>query len=1079
MRAILLLLLFFLMNVFPAIANNIIPYTINIPNLINQPKTKEIKKQLSKDCQRKILKSIHNRHISLEPLQYYKDNIEYISNLVKTSQKTLADIKNNKIHIHQVNLDNIKSIKKEILFIENQISKERFFLQKEYNCIKELNTFIKKCQKYITLLEPLINDNNTSINNITSESNILEKKNIYNKIAKNKAKINKLYTGQLSASLFKKLVYIYILIHQHKTTQLENYLLTLKNNIAQYDFKINLTYTNEKIKNLKVIPFIVEYQRRINQGLLAELSQQIHFLKLTVFKQNIISTYILKIREVLSILEDESQWTGDDTDTLSIDMRSKLTEIIQKPEINNINNLIKKIRIKCIFCEELTYNKTILTKLIFNLLNKSQIDVLVNLTNVQKEMLNSLITRYKKTLFELLKMRYYAFKFRESVNETKNVEPNFFWMPDINSIGIDDLNIINEIFHSILNNKCRNICTIILVIFHNIDNIFLILINLLLYFLNKCLQGNYKKILEKNSSKVGKVTQDKFYITINTALYSMINALPIPIYWLTLGYILQNTWPWLTLIAVGQGIIATVPLLIVSMIIISFSSIHGIFISHFKWPQTNVLHIKRCYSITISIIVPLIALLIGFNNSNQQMASSLGRLCFIFICIAMSLIAFFLKREQIPLYLNRHGLINYPINNMLWNIMIILPQIASYTACMGYFSTAQAILIRLETSVAIWLLLLVIYYIIRRWMLIKCRRIAFDRARQRRADILATRARNEEDKELNLQNLDTLEIEEPVINIDIISAQSLRLVRSFLKLIAIISVIGLWSEIHSAFDFLGKIHLWDTTRIIQGIENIHSITLGAVMLSIVVFVITTQIVRDFPALLEIAVLQNIKLTPGTSYAITTITKYFLMIIGNCISFSLLGIDWSKLQWLIAALGVGLGFGLQEIFANFISGLIILFEKPIRIGDTVTIRNLTGSITHINIRATTIRDWDRKEIIVPNKAFITEQFVNWSLSDSVTRIVVSITASTEINSEKVTRILKQAAQRCNYVLSSPTPEVYLVDLQQGIQIFELRIYAAEMKHRMPLRHELHQSILQCFKENGIEIPFPSFQVRIKN
>lgn len=121
---------------------------------------------------------------------------------------------------------------------------------------------------------------------------------------------------------------------------------------------------------------------------------------------------------------------------------------------------------------------------------------------------------------------------------------------------------------------------------------------------------------------------------------------------------------------------------------------------------------------------------------------------------------------------------------------------------------------------------------------------------------------------------------------------------------------------------------------------------------------------------------------------------------------MIGIEWSKLQWLVAALGVGLGFGLQEIFANFISGLIILFEKPIRIGDTVTIRDLTGSITRINTRATTITDWDRKEIIVPNKAFITEQFINWSLSDSVTRVVLTIPAPAKVSSEQVTTILIQ-------------------------------------------------------------------------
>ena len=156
----------------------------------------------------------------------------------------------------------------------------------------------------------------------------------------------------------------------------------------------------------------------------------------------------------------------------------------------------------------------------------------------------------------------------------------------------------------------------------------------------------------------------------------------------------------------------------------------------------------------------------------------------------------------------------------------------------------------------------------------------------------------------------------------------------------------------------------------------------------------------------------------------------------------------------------------------------MFEKPIRIGDTVTIRNLTGSITKINTRATTIADWDRKEIIVPNKAFITEQFINWSLSDSVTRVVLTVPAPSEANSEEVTEILLNAAHRCSLVLDTPVPEAYLVDLQQGIQIFELRMHAAEMAHRMPLRHEIHQLILAGFREHGITLPFPPFQVRME-
>ena len=262
-------------------------------------------------------------------------------------------------------------------------------------------------------------------------------------------------------------------------------------------------------------------------------------------------------------------------------------------------------------------------------------------------------------------------------------------------------------------------------------------------------------------------------------------------------------------------------------------------------------------------------------------------------------------------------------------------------------------------------------------------------------------------------------------------------------------------------------------------ESLEPITLGAVLIAILVLIITTQLVRNLPALLELAILQHLDLTPGTGYAITTITKYLLMLVGGLVGFSMIGIEWSKLQWLVAALGVGLGFGLQEIFANFISGLIILFERPIRIGDTVTIRDLTGSVTRINTRATTISDWDRKEIIVPNKAFITEQFINWSLSDSVTRVVLTVPAPVDADTEEVTKILIAAAHRCSLVIDTPAPEAFLVDLQQGIQIFELRIFAAEMGHRMPLRHEMHQLILAGFREHGIDMPFPPFQMRLES
>ncbi|STV30779.1 potassium efflux system KefA protein [Klebsiella pneumoniae] len=579
---------------------------------------------------------------------------------------------------------------------------------------------------------------------------------------------------------------------------------------------------------------------------------------------------------------------------------------------------------------------------------------------------------------------------------------------------------------------------------------------------------------------MGKVTQDHFWLTLRTVFWSILVASPLPVLWMTLGYGLQSAWPFPLAVAIGDGVTATVPLLWVVMICATFARPNGLFIAHFGWPRSRVAKAMRYYLMSIGLIVPLIMALIMFDNLNdREFSASLGRLCFLLICGALAVVTLSLKHAGIPLYLDKEGNGDNMVNRLLWNLMLGAPLVAMLAAAVGYLATAQALLARLETSVAIWFLLLVVYHIIRRWMLIQRRRLAFDRARHRRAEILAQRARGEDEPVHVSSPEGSVETEVSEVDLDAISTQSLRLVRSLLMLIALLSVIVLWSEIHSAFGFLENISLWDVTSTVQGVESLEPITLGAVLIAILVLIITTQLVRNLPALLELAILQHLDLTPGTGYAITTITKYLLMLVGGLVGFSMIGIEWSKLQWLVAALGVGLGFGLQEIFANFISGLIILFEKPIRIGDTVTIRDLTGSVTRINTRATTISDWDRKEIIVPNKAFITEQFINWSLSDSVTRVVLTVPAPVDADTEEVTKILIAAAHRCSLVIDTPAPEAFLVDLQQGIQIFELRIFAAEMGHRMPLRHEMHQLILAGFREHGIDMPFPPFQMRLES
>ncbi len=177
--------------------------------------------------------------------------------------------------------------------------------------------------------------------------------------------------------------------------------------------------------------------------------------------------------------------------------------------------------------------------------------------------------------------------------------------------------------------------------------------------------------------------------------------------------------------------------------------------------------------------------------------------------------------------------------------------------------------------------------------------------------------------------------------------------------------------------------------------------------------------------------------------------------------------------------MGLGFGLQEIFANFISGLIILFERPVRIGDVVTIGNLSGTVSRIRIRATTITDFDRKDIIVPNKTFITGQLINWSLSDTVTRVTVKVGVGYGSDLEQVKALLYKAAQANPRVLKDPEPQVFFLNFGESTLDHELRIHVRDLGDRNPATDEINRFIDREFTKAGINIAFRQVDVFLKN
>lgn len=238
-------------------------------------------------------------------------------------------------------------------------------------------------------------------------------------------------------------------------------------------------------------------------------------------------------------------------------------------------------------------------------------------------------------------------------------------------------------------------------------------------------------------------------------------------------------------------------------------------------------------------------------------------------------------------------------------------------------------------------------------------------------------------------------------------------------------------------------------------------------------------VRNLPGVLELLILRRLSLAPGSGYAITTLLRYLILVGGVLTVFAMLGFQWSRLQWLVAAFGVGLGFGLQEIFANFISGLILLFERPIRIGDIVTINELSGTVSKIQTRATTIIDCDNKEIVVPNKVFITEKLINWSLTDPVTRVVIPIGVAYGTDVEKVESLLYQIASDNPLVLEEPSPYVVFHAFGASSLDFELRVHIPAIEHRLRTIHLINKNIDKLFKENNIEIAFPQMDIHVRD
>jgi len=387
----------------------------------------------------------------------------------------------------------------------------------------------------------------------------------------------------------------------------------------------------------------------------------------------------------------------------------------------------------------------------------------------------------------------------------------------------------------------------------------------------------------------------------------------------------------------------------------------------------------------------------------------------------------------------------------------------------GYFYTTLRLAGRWIDSLYLFFLWNIVYLTAIRGLSVAARRLAYRRAIARRQSL----AKEKEGAE------GVEPVEEPPLALDQINQQSLRLTTMVLFIIFASALYGIWSDLVTVISYLDSITLWHYTTTVAGSSVAQAVTLGNMMVAIAAVIVAYVMTRNLPGLLEVVVLSRLQLRQGTSYAVTTILTYLITTVGAVTALGSLGVSWDKLQWLAAGLTVGLGFGLQEIFANFVSGLIILFERPIRIGDTITIGTFSGSVSKIRIRATTITDFDRKEVIIPNKAFVTERLINWSLSDTITRVLIKVGVAYGSDLDKVKAVLLKAAHDNPRVMSDPEPQVFFLNFGASTLDHELRLYVRELRDRSYTVDELNRSIERLCRENDINIAFNQLEVYLHN
>ncbi len=542
--------------------------------------------------------------------------------------------------------------------------------------------------------------------------------------------------------------------------------------------------------------------------------------------------------------------------------------------------------------------------------------------------------------------------------------------------------------------------------------------------------------------------------------------------------------------AVGAGLTVAARVYFVLELLRHTCGVGGLGEAHFGWPASALKLMRQNLRWLTLPVLPLVCIAATMSvqeTSNRD--NTLGRVCFV---AALTGFALFLQRIFRPggavsqaLVAARRGGWLERLRYVWYPLGVMIPASLAILAAAGYYYTAQQLATRLVVMTYVLVGVIVLRALLLRWILVSQRKLAIEQARQRRAAALENNAGDD----ASAADLPVAAVAER--DLATINTQTRRLVEYALAVACALAIWGAWINVLPA---LGNINyeLWPTKITVRQQVSLPDgqvawksdevdgfVRLSDLCMAIIVLATTVIAAKNIPGLLEMAVLQHLPVDAGARYAVATVCRYLITLVGVLSCCMALGVGWSKVQWLVAAMSLGLGFGLQEIFANFVSGLIILIERPVRVRDVVTIDGVTGVVSRIRMRATTITDGDRKELIVPNKEFITGRVLNWTLTDPVNRVVIRVGVAYGSDTQQAAEILLRVANEHAIVANDPPPAVSLESFGDSALNFVLRCFLPNMDNRGTVIHELHMAIDREFRGAGIEIAYPQQDVHVRS